>query len=270
MRSSRPFLQKHWHIQENKKYYQYHRVISISPHSADPKYSLVIPAYNEANRISRLLSELDDEAFEYIFVCDGTDNTPEIITSYFQDKSYQIQCLTFPERKGKGGGIFAGFQATRGSLIGFMDADLSASFETIKSLFERLETEMKRDPSTGAVIGSRYAKDAQICKPQPLSRRFLSRCFNIATKLLFHLSYYDTQCGAKVCTKEAFTSISRKVRSTGFEFDVEFIWRLEQAGYRVDEVAIVWADAEDSRVSFSTPLQMFWGLIKLRCSIFFE
>lgn len=243
-------------------------MIIIAPHSTAPKYSLVIPAYNEANRISRLLSELDDEAFEYIFVCDGTDNTPEIIISHFQDKNYHIQCLTFSERKGKGGGIIAGFQATHGSLIGFMDADQSASFETVKSLFDRLETEIIRDPSIGAVIGSRHTKDAQICKPQPFSRRFMSRCFNMATKVLFRLSYYDTQCGAKVCTKEAFTSISRELRSTGFEFDVEFIWRLEQAGYRVDEVAIAWADTEDSHVSFSTPLRMLWGLMKLRCSIF--
>jgi hypothetical protein len=148
-----------------------------------------------------------------------------------------------------------------------MDADQSTSFETVKNLFKRLEAEIQSDPSIGAVIGSRYTKDAHICKPQPLSRRIMSRCFNMVTKVLFHLSYYDTQCGAKVCTKEAFTFISKKLRSTGFEFDVEFIWRLEQAGYRVDEVAIVWADTEDSRISFSTPLHMFWGLMKLRCDI---
>jgi len=243
-------------------------LVIISPHSTEPKYSLVIPAYNEANRISPLLSKLDDETFEYIFVCDGTDNTPEIITSHFKDKKCHIKCLTFSERKGKGGGIIAGFQATRGSLIGFMDADQSASFETVKSLFKRLEVELESDPSIGAVIGSRYVKDALICKPQPLSRRIMSRCFNMVMKVFFQLSYYDTQCGAKVCTREAFVSISEKLRSTGFEFDVEFIWRLEQAGFRVDEVAIVWTDDENSHISLSTPLQMFWGLIKLRCDIF--
>ena len=243
-------------------------MVIISPHSKEPKYSLVIPAYNEANRISHLLSELDDEAFEYIFVCDGTDNTPEIIATHFQDKSYHVKCLTFSERKGKGGGIIAGFHVTRGSLIGFMDADRSASFQTVKRLFQRLEMDMESDPSIGAVIGSRYAEDALISKPQPLSRRIMGRCFNMAIKALFQLSYYDTQCGAKVCTKEAFDSISEKLISTGFEFDVEFIWRLEQAGYRVDEVAIVWDDAEESHVSILTPLHMFWGLMKLRCGIF--
>ena len=236
--------------------------------SSDPKYSLIIPAYNEAGRISRLLSELHDEAFEYIFVCDGNDNTPEIITSYFQNKHYHVRCLTFPERKGKGGGIMAGFQAAYAPLIGFIDADISVSPKTIKELFERLENELECDPQIGAIIGSRYLADSYIKKFQPISRRIMSRCFNGVAKVLFGLSYRDTQCGAKVCTKEAFHSISEVLISTGFEFDVEFIWRLKQAGYRVDEVAVVWTDTENSHLSFFTPFKMFWGLITLRWGVF--
>gem|GEM_PF-5976920 len=72
-----------------------------------PKYSLIILAYNETGRISRFLSELDDEAFEYIFVCDGAD---------------------------KGGGIMAGFNVTHAFFIGFINADCSVSLKTIKKL----------------------------------------------------------------------------------------------------------------------------------------
>jgi glycosyltransferase involved in cell wall biosynthesis len=242
-------------------------LISISTFlSKNPKYSLVIPAYNEAGRISHLLSELDDEAFEYIFVCDGTDNTYEIITSHFQGQRHHIQCLTFSERKGKGGGIIAGFNATHAPFIGFIDADQSVSLKTIKKLFEDLERALECDPNIGAFIGSRYVKDSKIENPQPISRRIMSRCFNMATRVLFGLSYHDTQCGAKVCTKKAFDSISQDMRSMGFEFDVELIWRLERAGYRVHEIGIEWTDTKDTHLSFSTPLNMFWGLIKLRCS----
>ena len=220
----------------------------------------MIPAYNEAGRISHLLSELDDEAFEYIFVCDGIDNTSDIITSHFEKQNYHMQCLVFSERKGKGGGIMEGFNATHTPLIGFIDADLSASLGTIKKLFEVLESA----PHAGAVIGSRYVKDSDIKTPQPISRRIMSRCFNVATRVLFGLSYHDTQCGAKVCTKKAFDSISKDMISTGFEFDVEFIWRLELAGYRVHEVGIAWTDTENSHISLLTPLKMLWGLIKLK------
>jgi glycosyltransferase involved in cell wall biosynthesis len=234
--------------------------------SENPKYSLIIPAYNEAGRISHLLAELDDVAFEYIFVCDGTDNTSEIITSHFKWQSHHMQCLTFSDRKGKGGGIIAGFNAASTPFIGFIDADQSVSLKTIKKLFEGLEHALERDPHIGAFIGSRYVKDANIKKSQPVFRRIMSRCFNVATRVLFGLSYHDTQCGAKVCTKEAFDSIRQELTSTGFEFDVELIWRLERAGYRVHEIGIEWADREDSRLSLSTPLNMFWGLIKLRCT----
>ena len=165
----------------------------------------MIPAYNEAGRISRLLSELDDEAFEYIFVCDGTDNTPEIITSHFRGQNYHMQCLTFSERKGKGGGIMAGFNITHTPFIGFIDADQSVSLKTIKKMFEELE----RDPHIDAIIGSRYLKDSNIDKLQPIFRRIMSRCFNQATRVLFGLSYHDTQCGAKVCTRKAFDTIAK-------------------------------------------------------------
>jgi hypothetical protein len=90
----------------------------------------------------------------------------------------------------------------------------------------------------------------------------------MATRILFGLSYHDTQCGAKVCTKEAFASISKDLISTGFEFDVEFIWRLERIGYRVYEIGITWTDIEDTHISLSAPFNMFWGLIKLRCKHF--
>ena len=240
-------------------------LIAIStPFPENPKYCLVIPAYNEAGRISHLLSEINDEAFEYIFVCDGTDNTSEIITSHFQGQNYHMQCLVFSERKGKGGGIVAGFNVTKKPFIGFIDADQSVSLKTIKKLFEDLEQELEADPHIGACIGSRYVKDSNIEKFQPISRRIMSRVFNMTTRVLFGLSYHDTQCGAKVCTKEAFDSISQDLKSTGFEFDVELIWRLERAGYQIKEIGVEWADTEDSRLSLSTPLTMFWGLIKLR------
>ena len=220
----------------------------------------MIPAYNEAGRISHLLPELDDEVFEYIFVCDGTDNTSEIIKSHFQGQHHNMQCLTFSERKGKGGGIMAGFNVTHTPFIGFIDADQSVSLKTIKKLFEALES----DPHIDAIIGSRYVKDSDIKTPQPISRRIMSRCFNVTTRVLFCLSYHDTQCGAKVCTKEAFDSISNDMISNGFEFDVKFIWRLERAGYHVHEVGIAWTDTENSHVSLVTPLKMLWGLMKLK------
>jgi len=160
----------------------------------------------------------------------------------------------------------AGFNVTHAPFIGFIDADRSVSLKTIKKLFEELEYALACDSHIGAIIGSRYVKDSDLKKPQPISRRIMSRCFNMATRAFFGLSYHDTQCGAKVCTKKAFDSISQDLISTGFEFDVELIWRLEQTGYQVHEIGIEWTDTDDTHISFSTPFNMFWGLLKLRCN----
>jgi glycosyltransferase involved in cell wall biosynthesis len=232
-----------------------------------PRYSLIIPAYNEASRIDRLLSDLDDEAFEYIFACDGTDDTPNLIFSHFQDKDYHMQCLTSLERRGKGGSIIAGFNAALTPFVGFMDADSSTSLETMKNLFTCLEADVQNDPHLGAIIGSRYLKDSKITRQQPLSRRIMSRCFNFATRILFGFSYYDTQCGAKVCTKQAFDTIAKELISTGFEFDVELLLRLKNAGYIVRELPVIWMDVDCARLSRFTPFEMLRGLIRLKFRI---
>ena len=232
-----------------------------------PCYSLIIPAYNEASRIDRLLSDLDDDAFEYIFVCDGTDDTPDRIFSHFQDKTYHMQCLTSSKRRGKGGSIIAGFKVASTDFVGFMDADSSISLQTMKELFTWLNAGVQSDPCLGAIIGSRYLKNSQITRYQPLSRQIMSRCFNVATRVLFGFSYYDTQCGAKVCTKQAFDTIEKELISTGFEFDVELILRLENAGYNVREVPVIWMDVDCTRLSRSTPFKMLRGLIRLKFRI---
>ena len=57
--------------------------------------------------------------------------------------------------------------------------------------------------------------------------------FNLLIRLLFGLTYNDTQCGAKVFTKTAIDAVLPQMVSTGFEFDVELLWRLQHAGFRI-------------------------------------
>lgn len=220
--------------------------------------TLVIPAYNEERRIRSLLEEIPGFSGALIVVCDGTDATPAVIDAFAADHpSLKIRCLTFPNRLGKGGGVVAGMKAAETRYIGYMDADGSTSLSEMERLFDRLAT------ADGA-IGSRWVPGSVLTVRQGLRRRVESRLFNLMVRLLFGLDYRDTQCGAKAFRREALDAVLSSIRSTGFEFDVELLWRLQRNGCRVEEVPITWENRDESKVMALDAKEMLFGMIRLR------
>jgi dolichol-phosphate mannosyltransferase len=225
------------------------------------RYSIVIPAYNEEKRIGQLLQSLSDPQAEFIFVCDGTDRTPEVIEKFSREHpDLTVRCLTYTQRLGKGGGVYEGFRAATTPLIGFMDADNSTEYSEMIRLIDLIG-------DYGGIIGSRHMPDSTVEIHQPLSRRFQSRLFNHIIRLLFGLQFYDTQCGAKVFRKDAIDRILPDLHARGFEFDVELLWHLRRAGLQILEVPVVWNDAGDSRLQTSDAFSMLFTLLRLRLGI---
>ena len=166
-----------------------------------PPVSIVIPAYNESARIQPLLNELKDPAIEFIFVCDGTDNTVEIILNYKKNQpDLKIRCLTFSHRLGKGGGVQAGFVVASAPLVGFMDADNSTTVHEMVRISHLIGEH-------DGVIGSRHLPGQVLQRKQPLLRRVQSRIFNGIIRLLFDLSFYDTQYNTKIFRKDALQKL---------------------------------------------------------------
>ncbi|MCK8518885.1 dolichyl-phosphate beta-glucosyltransferase [Methanoculleus sp. 7T] len=220
--------------------------------------SLVIPAYNEEKRIRSLLEDISGFPGDLIFVCDGTDATPAVIGAFADDHpSLRIRCLTFPARLGKGGGVVAGMKAASTPFVGYMDADGSTSLAEMGRLFDRLAT-------VDGAIGSRWVPGSVLTVRQGFRRRAESRLFNLLVRLLFGLDYRDTQCGAKAFRKEALDTVLSSIRSIGFEFDVELLWRLRRSGYRVEEVPITWENRDESKVGASDAKEMLLGMVRLR------
>lgn len=225
------------------------------------KYSIVIPAYNEEKRIGRLLSDLADPDAEYIFVCDGTDQTPEVIRSFTErNPDLHVQCLTFGHRLGKGGGVYEGFRAATSPIVGFMDADNSTVYAEMQRLISEID-------GHDGIIGSRHMPGALIETHQPLSRRLQSRVFNLIIRMLFGLRFYDTQCGAKIFRHEALKTVMPLLHARGFEFDVELLWKLNRQGMDVIEIPIIWNDTGDSRLQASDAFSMFLTLLRLRMGV---
>jgi len=226
--------------------------------TSDIRYSLVIPAYNEEKRIGTLFDTITGFDGELIVVCDGTDATAEVVERIAQKRAdLLIRCLRFKKRLGKGGGVIAGLAAARAPLVGYVDADGSTSLDELKSLFSQLG-------AYDGVFGSRWVPGSHLQVRQGLLRQLESRGFNLFIRLVFGLDFRDTQCGAKVFKKSAIDAVLPLMVSRGFEFDVELLWRLTGAGYKIREVPIAWQNKGDSRVRKRDMIMMLAGLFRVR------
>lgn len=227
--------------------------------------SLIIPVYNEEKRIARVLDAYYGEflisatEFELITVCNGcTDRSESIITEYAKGKP-EIKLLCHKNRLGKGGAVLKGFIAAKNQLVGFVDSDSSVSPKTMLGLFLKLY-------EYDCVIGSRREKGSMIRRKQPIPRRISSIGFNMIINMLFSLGISDTQCGAKVFRRRSLDKIIPSMKTMGYEFDVELLWRISRAGFSICEAPIRWKHSEGSKFSLSNAPTMLYRIIKLRIS----
>lgn len=229
-----------------------------------PKLSIIIPAYNEELRIQKTLSAYvwhfsRRYETEFIVVCDGnTDRTPEIVSGYAK-RHRNVRLLTFPRRLGKGGGLIEGFKVAKGDLIGFVDADSSTS----TSDYDHLVKALTKNKVDGA-IASRYLPNSHVLVKQPFYRKFLSRGWNFLVRIIFGIPFTDTQCGAKIFKRAAIQEVLPKMTARGFEFDVELLWRLQRAGYKIVEVPTTWLHMEESKFRIKDIVGMFARLLRTR------
>ncbi len=234
-----------------------------------PQLSVVIPAYNEAERIETTLSNListDNRLFnrtcEVLIVMDGcTDNTPQVVKEII-NQCKNATALVFPQRLGKGGAIMQALNYARGDVIAFIDADGSISPSELCRLIELTDL-------YDLVIGSRYQKNSKLERNRSFKRTMMSRGFNVVSKLMFWRlrGIRDTQCGVKVFSKHLIDTIKNDFLITGFAFDVNLIYSSLNFGYRVKEVGIKWMDRKGSKLSgglLKNSFVMFCSLLRLR------
>ncbi len=101
----------------------------MSP-TSNPRYSLVIPAYNEENRIAGFFDSIRQFEGEAIVICDGDDKTADLVETIAKNRpDLSMRCLRFPKRLGKGGGVKAGLEAARTPFVGYADADGSTTID---------------------------------------------------------------------------------------------------------------------------------------------
>ena len=215
-----------------------------------PFYSIIIPAYNEAERIGasldRVVSYIAESRWsaEVIVVNDGSrDHTSQVLQEYSRRHPI-IRVLENPGNRGKGYSVRNGMLNASGQILLFTDADLSSPIEEANKLFAVIE-----HGEADVAIGSRYLQSELQTRKQPLYRRMLGRGFNIALRTILGLPYVDTQCGFKAFNRKAVTTIFPNMKIERWGFDPEILFLARRYGLRVAEVPVSWAHDHRSKIS---------------------
>lgn len=213
-----------------------------------PRWSIVIPAFNEARRLPRYLAEVvayfegRDEPYEILVADDGsTDGTADAVTATAHAHP-AVRVLRDQRNEGKGAAVRRGMLAARGDRRLFADADGATPIVELK----RLEAAL----AAGAdiAIGSRARLDPSVSVTARPHRVLAGRVFSWAVRRMGLPEVLDTQCGFKAFTASVAADLFGRLRTRGFAFDVELLLLARAAGYRVAEVPVNWTDQPGSKV----------------------
>lgn len=210
-----------------------------------PVVSVVIPAYNESERIVPTIGAIASymsgrgEPWELLVADDGsTDDTVALVHDL---GLVNLTVLEAQENGGKGSAVRRGMLAARGDVVLFADADQSTPIEQ----FEALRASI--DEGFDVAVGSRAA-DGSLESSKSTLRRVLSGGLRAVVRLGFNVGVKDTQCGFKLFTAQAANDLFRRQRIDGFSFDLEVLYLAEKLEYRISEVPVEWIDAPGSTV----------------------
>ena len=213
-----------------------------------PKYSIIIPAYNESARLGATLDRVLDHIVaqrwdaEVMVVNDGSrDDTAEMVLARARTNP-ALRLIENPGNHGKGYSVRNGMLKAVGEIRLFTDADLSSPIEEANRLFAAIEA------GADVAIGSRWLQPDTQAQRQSLLRQFYGRTFNLILRLLLGLRFKDTQCGFKAFSRSAAHRLFSAQTIEGWGFDAELLFIADKSGLKVEEVPVVWSDAEGTRI----------------------
>jgi glycosyltransferase involved in cell wall biosynthesis len=254
--------------------------------------TVVLPAYDEAERIGPALDELfgylrrrgaqarDGAAgaaelparIDILVVDDGsTDGTAGIVAARPEASApgapagVTLRVMSVPHG-GKGAAVRAGMleavsdaATADDGLIVFADADMATPPDQLPRLVAALA-------DNDVVLGSRIQPDGSDMRAsQPIYRRLFGKAFHLVASIWVVGPVKDTQCGFKGFRRAAAEDLFTKQRITSIVFDVELIYLARRRGYRIDVVPIRWADRRGSRMRARPALAMrvAWDLFRI-------
>lgn len=222
------------------------------------KTIVVIPTYNEANNIPPLaaaLWALNLPDLSILVVDDASpDGTAEVVADMARANPGRIDVLRRPGKLGLGTAYKDGFRRAideGAQAIVQMDADFSHSPQYIPEMLRLLD-------HYDVVVGSRYVEGGRLDERWSFGRYLLSWWANsVYTRLILGTRQRDTTAGFKAWRRATLIGIGLdRIRSNGYDFQVEMTYVAEKLGYRIKEIPIYFEDRRIGQSKMSMPVKI--------------
>lgn len=229
------------------------------------KAIIIIPTYNEADNIKKLIPEILKRTNGEVDILIVDDNSPDgtsNVVREFQKEHQNVLLMTRPKKAGLGTAYVEGFQFALNKGYEYilqMDADFSHEPKDIKRFLKKIE-------SCDLIIGSRYIDGVRVLN-WPLSRLFLSVFANFYTRIITGMPIKDSTGGFKCFRRKVLESIDlQKIRSNGYAFQIEINFKAFKKGFKICEMPIVFTDRirGKSKMSKKIVFEAAWMVWKLR------
>ena len=210
--------------------------------------SIVIPAYNEAQRLpaslKRVFAWLDEVGAdaEVLVVDDGSRDATLQVARDLAGAEPRLRVFGLERNRGKGAAVRRGVEEAQRDWVLFSDADLSTPIEEVLRLAAAIEAGHE------VAIGSRDVVESAIERHQPWYREAMGRTFNRIVQTLAMPGIRDTQCGFKLFSADAAKRSFARMTIEGFAFDVEVLFVARRLGYTIAEVGVRWINDERTTV----------------------
>ena len=233
--------------------------------SGAPLLSIVIPAYNEEQRLPSTIESIErylessHPDYELILVDDGSSDGTRRVMEAAARGNPKVRVEALPANRGKGRALAAGVAVARGDEVLVTDADLSTPIEEL----DKLEAALKA--GAGVAIASRSVKGSQVEVAQPVYRVLMGKVFNLIVQVVLLPGIWDTQCGFKLFRADVARPVFAALTTDGFGYDPEVLYLAKRRAVRIAEVPVVWRNSAPTKVMpFRSSLDMFKHVVRVR------
>ncbi len=217
---------------------------------------VVIPTYNEAGNLPRLVSSLFALPLDLrLLVVDDNspDGTGQIAEEMSGANEGKMAVIHRPEKSGLGPATIEGFHHflnKNADAIAQIDADLSHDPSTLVGMAKHIET-------CDMVLGSRYVRGGSVDSRWPIKRKRLSTWGNLYARYILKLPFRDNTSGYRLWRYEALRDIPlNRVQSSGYVFQVEMLYLAHRLNLAVHEIPIHFAERECGKTKMSIKIQI--------------
>ncbi|XP_039024724.1 dolichyl-phosphate beta-glucosyltransferase-like [Hibiscus syriacus] len=249
--------------------------------------SLVIPAFNEENRLPGALNETmnylkkraaNDESFSYevLIVDDGSrDKTKNVAFDFVKKYGVNnVRVILLGKNHGEGEAIRKGMLHSRGQLLLMLDADGATNVTDLEKLENQIHAVARKDhhgySTTGeatftisdpnSCIGSRAHLEEKALATRKWYRNFLMKGFHLVVLLAAGPGIRDTQCGFKMFTRSAARKLFTNIRLKRWCFDVELVFLCKWFGIPMLEISVNSSEIPGSKVNPLSIPNMLWEI----------